>query len=442
MRIKQSMQMKDIKKMNNRKFLLLLAIMLVNIVATAQTGSGSMTVDNSAVVIAPGATEQRFAESVYFGPNADWTVNGILEIYSRNVWIAPGAKFAGSGKIVIYGPGKNPYYPQMGEGATSIDGNNGSFINLLLEHRNTDNVILADITDPGYGTANPAGANSASLNIGTTLDMAADGADIILNGHNLVFGPDGLITNYTKNRMVVTGNSIAGHMVKDYAGTGTFVFPIGISEGDYTPATISPATAGRVFASVQDYAGAGKPLANTALGMDRTWNIYAATPVVANMVLQHNPSTNGNLFRDANAAIARYAGGNKWNYLKGVNPSVGVHAFNGLELSANLSDNGAYYTKLAVSGSTLFIPNLFTPNGDGNNDTFEIRGLELFAENDLVIVNRWGNEVFRAENYRNTWTGEGLNEGTYYYVLRIKDGISGEWQVFKGYLTLIRAFKK
>uniref|UniRef100_UPI0025D66BA7 DUF7507 domain-containing protein n=1 Tax=uncultured Pedobacter sp. TaxID=246139 RepID=UPI0025D66BA7 len=94
-----------------------------------------------------------------------------------------------------------------------------------------------------------------------------------------------------------------------------------------------------------------------------------------------------------------------------------------------------------ITGSDLLIPNLFTPNGDGINDTFEINGLAQFAENDITIVNRWGNEVFRAKGYQNNWTGEGLNEGTYYYLLRARKGGSNEWKVFKGYITLIRAFK-
>ncbi|MCX2496321.1 gliding motility-associated C-terminal domain-containing protein, partial [Pedobacter sp. PF22-3] len=94
-----------------------------------------------------------------------------------------------------------------------------------------------------------------------------------------------------------------------------------------------------------------------------------------------------------------------------------------------------------ITGSDLLIPNLFTPNGDGINDTFEINGLAEFAENDITIVNRWGNEVFRAKGYQNNWTGEGLNEGTYYYLLRARKGGSSEWKVFKGYITLIRAFK-
>lgn len=95
-----------------------------------------------------------------------------------------------------------------------------------------------------------------------------------------------------------------------------------------------------------------------------------------------------------------------------------------------------------IGGDDLFIPNLFTPNGDGNNDTFEIKGLGQFPDNELVIVNRWGNEVFRTNNYQNNWTGEGLNEGTYYYLLKARKTGATEWKVFKGYITLIRAFKK
>lgn len=95
-----------------------------------------------------------------------------------------------------------------------------------------------------------------------------------------------------------------------------------------------------------------------------------------------------------------------------------------------------------IGGNDLFIPNLFTPNGDGNNDRFEIRGLDQFPDNELVIVNRWGNEVFRTKNYQNNWTGEGLNEGTYYYLLKAKNNADTEYRVLKGWVTLIRAFKK
>jgi uncharacterized repeat protein (TIGR01451 family)/gliding motility-associated-like protein len=88
------------------------------------------------------------------------------------------------------------------------------------------------------------------------------------------------------------------------------------------------------------------------------------------------------------------------------------------------------------------IPNLFTPNGDGRNDAFEIRGLEAYASNELTIINRWSNEVFRSTNYQNNWTGEGLNEGTYYYLLKVKRNAGDDWTIYKGWLTLVRSFKQ
>ncbi len=423
--------------------IILLLLLGYQIETQAQTGSGSSTVDNSIVHITAGTTEQRFSESTYFGPNADWTIDGTLVIYSKNIWIAPGAKFNGTGKIIIYNPGDNPFYTGMPSGATQIDGNNGDFINLLIEHRNTDNMTLANVSDPGYGTQNPTGADGATLNIAGTLDLAANGADIILNGNNLVFNASGKISNYGTSRMVVTENSITGHMVKDLSANTAFVFPIGIAEGDYTPATLTPKVTTRVFASVQDYSADDNiPGTDKVKGMDRTWNLYAATAATATVTLQHNAITNGPGFIDAKASITEYLGLAKWDESPGINPSPGVHTRNNVSMARGIMANGAFFTRHSLDGNNLIIPNLFTPNGDGNNDTFEIRGLEFFEANDLVIVNRWGNEVYKAGNYQNNWTGEGLNEGTYYYVLRVKADGAATWQVYKGYITLIRAFKR
>ncbi|QEC52899.1 putative repeat protein (TIGR01451 family)/gliding motility-associated-like protein [Anseongella ginsenosidimutans] len=85
----------------------------------------------------------------------------------------------------------------------------------------------------------------------------------------------------------------------------------------------------------------------------------------------------------------------------------------------------------------LWVPNVVTPNGDGKNDRLQIPGLGNFVENELVILNRWGNHVFEQKGYQHNWTGEGLNEGTYYYLLKVKTA-GGSWQAFKGYITLLR----
>jgi gliding motility-associated-like protein/uncharacterized repeat protein (TIGR01451 family) len=85
----------------------------------------------------------------------------------------------------------------------------------------------------------------------------------------------------------------------------------------------------------------------------------------------------------------------------------------------------------------LVISNVFTPNGDGVNDTFVIPGLETYTDTELTIINRWGNTVYQKTNYKNDWDGQNMVEGTYFYVLRAKNK-AGVWDTYKGYLTLLR----
>ncbi len=93
-----------------------------------------------------------------------------------------------------------------------------------------------------------------------------------------------------------------------------------------------------------------------------------------------------------------------------------------------------------VTATGLTIPNVFTPNGDGVNDTFFIPGLAAYPNNEFTVVNRWGANVYTKKNYQGDWTGSGLNEGTYFYLLRIQS-TPGKWDTYKGYITLLRTKK-
>jgi gliding motility-associated-like protein len=87
----------------------------------------------------------------------------------------------------------------------------------------------------------------------------------------------------------------------------------------------------------------------------------------------------------------------------------------------------------------LEIPTAYSPNADGKNDYFVVRGIEDYTSNKLTIVNRWGVEVYSKSNYSNEWNGvnnnnEPIPDGTYFYILRV-DGIN---QVFKGFIDIRR----
>jgi gliding motility-associated-like protein len=72
------------------------------------------------------------------------------------------------------------------------------------------------------------------------------------------------------------------------------------------------------------------------------------------------------------------------------------------------------------------VPNIITPNNDGLNDVFTIHCLNEYPDNELLIFNRWGDQVFNAAPYRNDWGGTFNNnllpEGTYFYILNLGDG--------------------
>ena len=94
-------------------------------------------------------------------------------------------------------------------------------------------------------------------------------------------------------------------------------------------------------------------------------------------------------------------------------------------------------TGVEGSGECL-IPNVISPNDDGNNDYFLVSCLDLFPDNQLRIFNRWGDKVYETRNYQNDWAGtyEGnpLPAGTYFYMLQLEE--NGD--PLQGFITIFR----
>ncbi|MCJ8292677.1 MAG: gliding motility-associated C-terminal domain-containing protein [Flavobacteriales bacterium] len=96
----------------------------------------------------------------------------------------------------------------------------------------------------------------------------------------------------------------------------------------------------------------------------------------------------------------------------------------------------------------LIVPEGFTPNGDNYNDLFVIEGIGNYPGNEILIFNRWGNQVFEMLEYDNSWngvrnvgsdiTGDQLPTGTYYYILDTKDETIGDKGIFQGFIFLKR----
>ena len=92
---------------------------------------------------------------------------------------------------------------------------------------------------------------------------------------------------------------------------------------------------------------------------------------------------------------------------------------------------------------TIIVPDAFSPNGDGVNDTYVIDNLQSYPNNSLLVFNRWGSKVLDRSPYNNDWDGksensmnwgEELPESTYYFTLDLGDGS----EVITGYIYLKR----
>ncbi|WP_128546288.1 gliding motility-associated C-terminal domain-containing protein [Larkinella soli] len=89
-----------------------------------------------------------------------------------------------------------------------------------------------------------------------------------------------------------------------------------------------------------------------------------------------------------------------------------------------LSSQGCEFSgKLTVTVMTaLFIPDAFSPNNDGMNDQWQIRGIDDYPDCTVEIYNRWGNCIFVSRGYQQPWDGrydgKDLPQDAYQYVIK------------------------
>lgn len=115
-------------------------------------------------------------------------------------------------------------------------------------------------------------------------------------------------------------------------------------------------------------------------------------------------------------------------------PSVTAGSNSGLIWASITDDFGCAFTDSIVirpcqpPSLSLQIPNTFTPNNDGDNDSWRIDLLNDYPNASVVIYNRWGQLIYKAESqypvtgWDGTSNGKSLPMSTYYYVIDLKDG--------------------
>jgi gliding motility-associated-like protein len=86
----------------------------------------------------------------------------------------------------------------------------------------------------------------------------------------------------------------------------------------------------------------------------------------------------------------------------------------------------------------VIVPNAFSPNKDGINDTWQLVAIDAYPDADINVFNRYGQAVFTSHGYNKPWDGTYNNDplpvGTYYYVIDLKFGLPK----LKGWVAILR----
>ncbi len=123
----------------------------------------------------------------------------------------------------------------------------------------------------------------------------------------------------------------------------------------------------------------------------------------------------------------------------------GLHC---IELTiSNIRDDSACahksYGCLQITESDIYVPNVFTPNGDGTNDEFRV-AYRSISEFEISIYDQWGRRVYQSDDITKGWDGtfhgDLASMGTYFYVIKAKGTDDYEY-VIKGSVNLLRTKK-
>ena len=156
--------------------------------------------------------------------------------------------------------------------------------------------------------------------------------------------------------------------------------------------------------------------------------------------------TDTNFCNFASLTLQPYAGYNKYTWSTGaISPSITTHqpGTYWLEVTDAKNCKGRSTVQVIMKQCLkgLYVPNAFTPNGDGKNDVFKAQLFGDIKKYELIIYNRWGNEVFRTKDPNKGWDGtfKGTEPPTTVFVWICSYQLDGEpAKVEKGTVSLIR----
>jgi gliding motility-associated-like protein len=305
----------------------------------------------------------------------------------------------------------------------------GQYYDTLLTSSGCDSIIITQLTILNQTTniISPIVCSSFTSPSGITYNQTGTYIDTIQN----VNGCDSIITinlsvvgtlnvNAGPDITICSGESIT----LNGAGATNYSWSNGVSNNIPFSPTVTT-----------NYEVIGTDV-NGCSGMDSVLITVNNPPTIAfNSIL---PDCEGGLSGSINVSVTgsspfSYQWSNGSNTQNLLNVSAGNYGVTVTD--ANGCSSGANFDLQDGEGDCLIVPTGFSPNGDNENDNWNIIGIEQFTKNQVQVFNRWGQTVFESYGTAVNWDGSYQNKllpiADYYFVVDLGNG-----QVFNGALTI------
>lgn len=367
--------------------------------------------------------------------------------------------FIGTGATVfVSGDFKTSAGAVLNDGLLKLNGDwhNNDATGKVFDSRSTGKVVLAGGNQLITGSAVTAFPNLELLGTGVkTLEKSAEVfRTLSLNDKEFVIksGNDLTITNSDNNSVTRTTGYVntdqGGRLVRNTNSTGSYTFPLGSSVfSRYSPVSVEPKSAAANTFALTLFNNS--PSLNGFDVNNKRPDVLSVFDKYFFLADQVSGGDNANFRFYTTAAegdikqLVKWTGTATWEK---ADPSTYTDGNFGDNLTRELLYTSTQPTRntaftFAVSAD-LSIPvgffNAFSPNGDGSNDVWEIKNIDMFPDNEVRIFNRSGDEVYKAKGYNSLkpWDGGTFSSGTYFYVVTIH--ANGITKNFKGFITMLK----
>jgi len=387
-----------------------------------------------------------------FTGTASVEIDGVEPPYTY-AWELNGLEFATTPEVNQLFPSPNPYYVNVGYGigciiTDSILIGQPAFVSETSSTPascfgtadGSASVLVTLGTGPFSFTWNPGNINGETITDvtnGMYYVTIVDGNGCNILDSVLVGSPSEIVTEIFQttakceeaNGSINLGNSTGGN-----GAPYTYFWP----HSEETTSNVSNLAAGEYQVIVTDANGCSQ---TETINID---NIPSPTALFSINPEDFGPNNVPIDFTDLSFSDSSAIIGWNWDF-GGVgtsnqqNPSFSFPEAGNYDITLIVETTEGCFDTLTIAyviGGEIEVPNVFTPNGDGQNDFFQIPNIQFFKGNMVLILNRWGRKVFEAEDYNNDtvkWDGGESPDGTYFFIIDIPDR-----EPKKGTVTVIR----